>query len=527
MSRKTWVLVAVVLGSSIVFLDSTVVNVALPRIGRELPTERFGTLEAQSYVYYGYLLTLSALLILAGALSDYHGRRRMFAFGLVGFGVSSVLCGIAPTMELLIASRVLQGATGALLVPGSLSIITAFFQGEEQGRAFGVWAGATSAVTIFGPALGGALIAYFSWRAVFLINVPLVALGLWATLRHVPESRDEEASGRFDWPGALAAALTVGGLTFGVIRGQAQAWSDGSAVAALGIGALAAIAFPVLMLRAEHPLVPLDLFKSRNFTVTNLSTLVIYGALYVTFQYWALFAIGILGYNELAFGIGGIPGPILLVLFSSRFGRLAIRFGPRWFMAVGPLIMGLGILWFTRIPVDSDPWRARLADPGSLVPPTDYLVDVLPALLIFGAGLMVMVAPLTAALMRSVPVRHSGVASAFNNAISRVGPQLAGALLFVAITASFYANLQDRLPELNVGSPRVRQQVTALNQPSGNVDRSVRAAARESSTEAFHLAVVVGALLCFLGAGVNAAGIRNRELRSEAPGGVIAPEAAR
>lgn len=516
MSRKTWVLVAVVLGSAIVFLDSTVVNVALPRIGRELPTERFGTLEAQSYVYYGYLLTLSALLVLAGALSDYFGRRRMFALGLSGFGVTSVFCGLAPTMELLIASRVLQGAAGALLVPGSLSIITASFEGEEQGRSFGIWAAATSGVTIFGPALGGALIAYSSWRAVFLINVPLVALGVWATLRYVPESRDEEASGHFDWWGALAAVLAVGGLTFGVIRGQSQGWTQSPVIVALLAGVAATIAFPVLMRRVPHPLVPPSLFRSRNFTVTNLSTLVIYGALYVTFQYFALFAIGVLGYNELAFGLAGIPGPLFLVLFSTRFGKLAVRFGPRWFMAIGPAIMGLGLLWFARIPVDSEPWRATLGQSSSLLPPRDYLVDVLPALLVFGIGLMVMVAPLTTALMRSVPVRNSGVASAFNNAISRVGPQVAGALLFVAITASFYANLAERVPRLDVSSPQVRESITALNPPR-DVGEKVRAAASASSTEAFHLAVIVAALLCLIGAGINAAGIRNDELRSEEP----------
>src|SRR5437763_9762083 len=197
--RRRWILVAAVLGSGIVFLDSTVVNVALPRIGRDLPRLWFGVLEGQSYVYNAYLLTLSALLILAGALTDFYGRKRMFILGLIGFGATSVLCGLAPNMELLVLFRVLQGAAGALLVPGSLALITANFSGEEQGRAFGVWAGASGATTILGPVVGGLLVDTISWRAAFLINVPLIAIALWATLSHVPESRHDQATGRFDW----------------------------------------------------------------------------------------------------------------------------------------------------------------------------------------------------------------------------------------------------------------------------------------------------------------------------------------
>jgi EmrB/QacA subfamily drug resistance transporter len=516
-SRKTWTLVAVVLGSGVVFLDSTVVTVALPQIGRELPRSFLGLLEGQSYVYYGYLLSLSALLILGGALTDFYGRRRMFAVGLAGFGVTSVLCGLAWSLETLVLFRVLQGASGALLVPGSLSIITATFSGEEQGRAFGVWAGASAATTILGPLVGGSLVAYVSWRAVFLINVPLVAVGLWITRRFMAETRDEEATGRFDWTGAAVAAVAVGGLTFGAIRGQATEWQEPSSFVALGLGLAALVAFPLLMARSSHPLVPLSLFRSRNFTVTNVSTLVIYGALYVVFQYLALFAIGVVGYNEVAFGIATIPGMVFLALFSTRFGALASRLGPRWFMAAGPAIMGLGLLWFARFPRDSAPWVAELGNLGSLVPPRGYLVDVLPALLLFGVGVMVMVAPLTMALMRSVPVRHAGIGSAFNNAISRVGPQLAGALLFIAITASFYAALSAEAPRLDVSAPELRQQVAPLNPVAEDVDADVAAAAESASTDAFKLAMLVGAILCFSGAAINALGIRNEELREEIP----------
>src|ERR1700682_6767129 len=223
MTMKRWILVAAVLGSGIVFLDSTVVNVALPRIGRELPRSFLGVLEGQSYVYNAYLLTLSALLILAGALNDFYGRRRMFLYGLVGFGITSVLCGLAPTMELLVLFRVLQGAAGAMLVPGSLALLTANFSGEEQGRAFGVWAGASGATTILGPVIGGLLVDSVSWRAAFLINVPMLILAVWATWKHIPESRDEQASPHFDWLGAGGVALAGGGPGFGAIYGQPRA----------------------------------------------------------------------------------------------------------------------------------------------------------------------------------------------------------------------------------------------------------------------------------------------------------------
>jgi MFS family permease len=255
-ARKRWTLLAVILGSGIVFLDTSVVNLALPRIGEELSSELFGTLEAQSYVANGYFVTLSALLILAGALSDSVGRRRMFAIGLAGFAATSLLCGLAPTIEFLIVCRTLQGAAGALLIPGSLAIITASFQGEEQGRAFGLWAGASAATTILGPFVGGLLVNTVSWRMAFLINLPFLLVAYLATLRWVPESRDHQASGRFDWLGSLVVAVAVAGLTFGTIRGQQHGWSEPTAVVSLAVGAVAAIAFPLLMTRRSDPLVP-------------------------------------------------------------------------------------------------------------------------------------------------------------------------------------------------------------------------------------------------------------------------------
>jgi EmrB/QacA subfamily drug resistance transporter len=511
-TQKRWILAAAVLGSGIVFLDSTVVNVALPRIGRDLPRLFLGVLEGQSYVYNAYLLTLSALLILAGALSDFYGRKRMFLYGLVGFGATSVLCGLAPNMELLVLFRILQGAAGALLVPGSLALLTANFSGQEQGRAFGVWAGASGATTILGPVIGGLLVDTISWRAAFLINVPLVILAAWATWQHVPESRDDQATSHFDWLGAAVVALAVGGLAFGAIYGQQRAWRDPVGYIALAVGVVATIALPILMARSAYPLIPLSLFKSRNFAITNLSTLVIYGALYVTFYYLVLFQQGTLGYTAAAAGLGGIPGTLFLIFFSARFGSLAAKYGPRWFMAAGPLVMAVGVLWFARVPSSSPPWKLTPGDPSSYVPPLAWAIDFLPGSIIFGLGIVLMVAPLTTALMTSVPVRNSGVGSAINNAISRVGPQLAGAMIFIFLTASFYAALAGKVTGVDVNSESFRASVSPLNTPP---DPSLVGIVRDASTGSFHLAMLVGAALLLLGAVINAVGIRNDAARKQ------------
>ena len=509
--EKRGTLWAAILGSCIVFLDSTVVEVALPRIGHDLPAHLLGVLEGQSYVYNGYLLAESALLILAGGLTDVHGRRRMFMLGLLGFGVASLLSGIAPTMEWLVVFRLVQGMAGAVLVPGSLALITATFSGEEQGRAFGVWASASAGLAILGPFIGGLLVDSVSWRAVFLLNVPLVLIGLWITSRCVRESRNVEAPAGVDLTGTLLTALAVGGLVIGTIAGQQREWHSPAAFAALGVGAAAAILLPFWMLRARNPLVPPALFRSRNFTVTNLSTLVIYAALSATFYYLTLFLQGTLGYSAAATGVAMIPGALFMALFSPKFGALASRYGARWFMAVGPAVMALGVLWLTRIPAGSAAWALRLSDAASFVPPAAYATDVLPALVVFGIGAMVMVAPLTATLMASAPVEHAGVASAINTVLADVGPQLAVAGLFVAVTAHFYAVLSASGP-----GGGVRPMVSPFNQPPPSVPEAVRAAAREASAGALHLAMLVSAALLVCGAVINAVGIRTPVPRTAA-----------
>jgi EmrB/QacA subfamily drug resistance transporter len=516
--NKKWTLIATILGSSIVFLDSSVLPLALPAIGQE-PRLFVDVLEAQNYIHFGYLLTLSSLLILAGALTDYFGRRRVFIIGLIGFGATSLLCGLAPNLETLILFRLLQGAAGAVLVPGSLAILTTTFEGEEQGRAFGLWTAATTGVTILGPFLGGILVQDVSWRAIFLLNLPLVVIAVWAARRYMAESRDEAAAGQFDWLGAVLVALAVGGLAFGAIYGEQRQWSDPLAFVAIGVGALTTLALPFYFARVAHPLVPLEMFRSRNFTVTNISTLLIYGALYGTFLYVPIYFLGTLGYSATGMGLAFIPTSLFMVFLSARFGALAARLGPRRFMAAGPVLMGLGILWLARIPATSQPWRLALGEPATYLPPADYFVDVLPALVVFGIGLSIMVAPLVTALMRSVPGRQAALASAINNAISRVGPQLAGAIIFVVVTSTFYGVLQQLVPGVDVNNPRVRAQIAPLNPVPADLPPGLAEAGRAAplaSAEALHMAIIVNALLLVAGGVVNAIGIDDREARSEA-----------
>jgi EmrB/QacA subfamily drug resistance transporter len=509
LSRKTGTLLAAILGSGIVFLDSTVVNVALQKIGEDLPSGRLGALEGESYVYNAYLLSLSALLILAGALADAYGRRRLFVIGLAGFGASSILCGLAPTMETLIVFRIVQGGAGALLVPGSLALLTSTFQGPERGRAFGLWAAASAATVILGPVVGGMLVETVSWRAVFFLNVPLIAIALWASWRYVQESRDTDAARSFDWLGAAVVALAVGGLSFGAIYGQQHQWRDGVGQVAVLVGAVATVLFMILMARGSHPLVPLGLFRSRNFSVTNLSTFLIYGALYVVGYQQSIFSQGTLAYSAAAAGFIGVPGALLLVLMSSRIGALCVRLGPRRFMAIGPAFMAAGILWLVRLPASSPAWNLQPGDPATWLPSSGYLVDFLPSTLMFGLGLAITVTPLTAALMASVPENRAGLGSAVNNAISRVGPQLAGALIFVALTGVFYADLSSRAPGIDTSSEQLRAQLAPLNRPDPSVGPTLVLAANESSTDAFHLAMGLAAGLLLAGAAVNAIGIRD------------------
>jgi EmrB/QacA subfamily drug resistance transporter len=514
--RQRWTMLAAVLGSSIVFLDGTIVNVALPKIGQELPASTLGVLEGQTYVNSGYLAVLAALLILGGAISDRYGRKRVFAIGLLGFALTSALCGLAPTLEALVVFRLVQGAAAALLVPGSLALITSTFEGPSLARAFGIWAAATSASTVLGPVVGGLLVQYISWRVAFLLNVPLAAIALLGLARGVAESVREGASGRFDWLGSLDVILAVGGLSFGLIRGQQKAWQDPVAWAAIIVGLIALILFPILMSRRPDPLVPLELFRNRRFAVINLATFVIYGALYVYLVYAAIYVQGTLGYSVVAASLIGLPVGILLSVLSTKVGGLAGRMGPYRFLVAGPLLMAAGMLWFARIPATSTPWQADASNPSTLIPPVSTFVDILPAMFLFGIGISLVVAPLTSTLMSSIPVARAGLGSAINNSISRVGQPLIGALVFIAITATFYSSLASQIPGLNPDDPQLRATVAPLNAPPAGSSPELVKATQEASTDAFRLALFVCAALLVAGAAVDAVGLREREGRDPA-----------
>lgn len=510
-------LVAAIIGSAIVFLDGTIVNVALPKIGETLPAVMIGVLEGQVYVVAGYMATLSAFLLVSGALADRYGRRRVFVAGLMGFGVASALCGLAPTLDVLALARLAQGMAGALLVPGSLAIITAIFEEPARARAFGIWASTTSVVFVAGAPVGGALVETLGWRSVFLVNVPLVALGVALALRYLPELRGAAGGARFDWPGAAIAIVAVGGLTFGAIRGQQTAWSEPGPLLTLGVGAIALVAFPVLMLRRPDPLVPPLLFRSRAFSTINVSTFLIYAALYVLLYVQSLFLQGVLGYSPLGAALVALPMGVALALLSAWAGALSGRHGTRPFLVGGPLLMLAGTLWWLRVPAASTAWLARLDDLASLVPPAAALTGPLPAMALVGIGISLVVAPLTSTLMGSIPLERAGLASAINNAVSRVGQPLASAAIFIAITDRFYASLALRVPGLNAEAAALRGAVQPLNSIALGTESDLAEAARLASTEAFQVAILVVAGLLLAGAIVNWIGLRPRDQAARTP----------
>jgi len=395
-----WVVAATVLGSGIAFLDGTVVNVALPTIGRDMHA---GIRDLQ-WILDGYLVTLSALLLLGGSLGDLYGRKRGFLTGLVGFSVASAACGLAPNAGVLIAARAVQGAGAALLVPGSLALISASFHPADRGRAIGAWSGLAGVAGALGPFVGGWLIDAVSWRLIFFINVPLAAVCFVITSRFVPESRDEDDRGvRPDVPGAVTASLGLAAMAYGLIERQ---WSVGL------VGALILVAFVVIERRVAHPMLPLSVFRSSQFTGANLTTLAVYTGLGGTTFALVLQLQKSLGYSALEAGSALVPITFMMVLLSSRSGALAQRIGPRLPMTVGPFVVAVGLLILTRV------------QPGR-----GYLETVFPGAIVFGLGLVITVAPLTTAVLAAVDDQHLGVGSAFNNAVARIAGLLAVAAL--------------------------------------------------------------------------------------------------
>jgi EmrB/QacA subfamily drug resistance transporter len=399
-TQGRWVIIAAVLGSGVVFLDGTVVNVALPAISRDL----HASVRGLQWVLDGYLVTLSALLLLGGSAGDSYGRRRVFVMGLAGFVAASVLCGVAPGVGFLIVARGLQGVAGAMLVPASLSIISSTFRAEDRGRAIGSWSGLAAVAGAAGPLVGGWLIDAASWRLIFFLNVPVAAAAASIALRYVPETSDDEA-GPLDVSGAALVSAGIALVAYALIERNAPA----------GLAGLAALAaFVAVEQRSDHPMLPLSLFASRQFSGANVTTFAVYGAMGAAMFLIVLRLQVTLGYSALEAGVSWLPFTGLMLTLSARVGELAQRIGPRLPMTVGPLTSACGLSLFSRL------------EPGN-----HYVTAVFPAVVLFGLGMTITVSPLTSAVLAAVDQRRSGVASGVNNAVAR----LAGLLGIAVIPA--------------------------------------------------------------------------------------------
>jgi EmrB/QacA subfamily drug resistance transporter len=407
-ARGRWVLLATVLGSSLASIDATVVGIALPAIGRD-----FGVgLADLQWVVTAYTLTLAGLLLLAGALGDKYGRKRVFMIGIVWFAVASLLCSIAPTAATLIAARALQGVGAALLTPGSLAILEAVFRPDDRGKAIGAWSGFAGVGTAIGPFIGGWLVSAVSWRLIFVINLPLAALVVAVTRRHVPESRDPGDTAPIDVTGGVLVTLGLVGLTYGLIQGPNQGWVSAPVLIALIAGVALLGVFGWWEHRTSAPMLSLSLFRSSQFTSTNVVTFIIYGAVGGALFLLPIQLQQVSGYSPLEAGISLLPVTVITLLLSARSGALAARIGPRLQMSVGPVLVGAGIALFALIG-----------------PSGNYLTEVLPGVVVFGFGLAVTVAPLTSTVLAAVPAEHSGMASAVNNDVARAASLIAVALL--------------------------------------------------------------------------------------------------
>jgi EmrB/QacA subfamily drug resistance transporter len=406
-----WVLAVTILGSGIAFLEATVVNVALPEIGSDLDADVAGL----QWVVNGYLLTLAALILVGGSLGDHFGRRRIFELGVIWFTLASALCALAPNVEVLVAARVIQGVGGALLTPGSLAIIEATFHPNDRARAIGAWSALGGMAAAVGPLVGGYLIDAVSWRAIFLINLPLGAFVVYTARRHVPETRDPTVTGRVDIRGAALAAVALGGITFALIQASEQGLGSPDVLAALAIGLVASVLFLRAERRSPQPMLPLDIFSSRQFAGANLVTFVVYAALGGVFFLLIVFLQISLGYSPIAAGAASLPITVLMLLLSARAGALAQRIGPRLPLTFGPILIATGMLMMRGIDVGDG-----------------YVEAVLPPVLVFGFGLTLVVAPITATVLAAADPNHAGVASGVNNAVARTA-QLAAVAVFPLI----------------------------------------------------------------------------------------------
>jgi EmrB/QacA subfamily drug resistance transporter len=496
--RKRLVLVACVLGSAVVFLDTTVVNVALPALGADLDAG----LATQQWVVEAYLLTLGSLLLVGGSLGDLLGRRRVYTAGLVAFGVTSVACAVAPSAGPLVAARALQGVAGALLVPSSLAIISSVFSEDERGRAIGLWTAWTGVSILLGPPVGGLLVDEISWRMVFAMNVPLVAVTMWLVARAVPVVPPVGNARSIDVLGATLCTLGLGGPVFALIEQPTRGFGDPLVAVPLVLGLVALGLFVAHERRATHPMMPLSLFGSHNFAAANLATLCFYAGLLAMTFFVALFLQQVAGYSAFQSGLALMPTSIVMFFLSPRFGALGDRVGTRALMAAGPAIASLGLglmLW-------------------GLERDLVYVTDLLPGVLVFGLGLSMTVAPLTTTALAAVAPERAGVASGVNNAVARIAGLVSIAVVGAVVSAGFGARLEQRLATVPLSAPARAALVEASERPLAGtappeLDRAERArvepALAEASEAGVHLGLGLAAAL-MAAAGLTAAlGVRD------------------
>src|SRR5947208_1349341 len=484
-AQRRWTLAATILGSSMVFIDGTVVNVSLPALQSTLNA----SVTDVQWVIEAYTLFLAALLLLGGSLGDRYGRKKIYAIGVTLFALASIWCGLAPNIAQLIVARAVQGVGGALLVPGSLAIISATFSEEDRGRAIGTWSGATAITTALGPLLGGWLIEHVSWRAVFFLNVPLALAVIVLVILFVSESRDEEEAGRLDLVGAALATLSLGGVVFGLIESSRLGFHSPVVIATLIGGGILAVAFIVVEARLRSPMMPLTLFRSRNFAGANLLTLFLYAALAGTLFFLPLDLIQVQKYSATAAGAATLPFILIMFGLSRWSGGLVKRYGSRLPLVIGPIIAGIGFALFIRPGVDSSYWTA-----------------LLPAIVVLGLGMAISVAPLTTTVMNSVRDSRAGIASGINNAVSRTAGLLSIAVLGLIMFHTFNSCLDQRLDQISV-PPQVRQALNdqqmklAAAELPATIDERTRAIVKQAIDECFvagfRRVMICGAALAF------------------------------
>jgi EmrB/QacA subfamily drug resistance transporter len=506
--RKQFALAAAIMGSFVAALDATVVNVALPSISEDLG----GGLAGQQWVSNAYLLTLGSLILVGGSLGDLFGERKVFSIGVAGFGVVSVVCAVAPSIEVLVAGRALQGVFGALLTPSALAVIVSTFPPAERGAAIGSWTAWSGIALVVGPLAGGYLVDAASWRWIFAVNVPFVILTLVLVAVAVPERRREGRRPRIDWLGAVLTTLGLAGPVLALIRQPLVGW-DSPQVWGPGLGGIALLVLFVLHeRRTPHPMVPLELFKRRNFAFGNIETFAMYGGLGAVFFFLVLFLQQVAGYDALEAGVATLPTTIVMFLLSKRAGALADRFGPRLFMGVGPIVAGCGLALMMRLDAD-----------------VDYWTDLFPALMIFSLGLTATVAPLTATVLSDADESNAGIASGINNAIARVAGLVTIAALGAVVAGQFTSSLDAELAGVPLSQRAQIEVAQARKQTLARVDPRqagprVAQAVEDASVEAFHVGIGIASVLVIAGGLLGLAGIRNPRRSvpcADCPGGQL------